>query len=151
LPKLLNFTTRRIAALNTPEAFAAIVKTLLPLINNDDKREFEILDGLQIALKGQRSAAMPQGWSEVETKYEASRNPDLRVKVQALSLTFGSANALASLRKRVMDTTQDIGVRRTALDSLLAAKDANLAPLLQQLLGDAGLRSAALRGLAAYE
>ncbi|MDB6028852.1 MAG: putative rane-bound dehydrogenase [Verrucomicrobiales bacterium] len=149
LPNILNFTVRRTAALDTTEAFAAITKSLLRV--SDDKRRLDILNGLSAAFQGRRSAPMPQGWNEVETKLGASSNAEIRAQVQSLSLTFGSANALASLRKTLTDSSADANARRTALDSLLAVKAANLATELQQLLGDANLRGAALRGLALYD
>jgi putative heme-binding domain-containing protein len=150
-PCLLNFTVRRAAALNTTAAYSAIVKSLLPLINKDDKREFEILGGLQAALKGQRTAPKPEGWEEVEKLYEASRNSDLRAQVQSLSLTFGSPVALSALKKTLMDKSADPAVRKKACDSLLAAKASELAPSLQELLADPDLQGTALRGLAAYD
>src|SRR5205823_608343 len=72
LPNILDFTVRRTAALNTPEAFAAITKTLDRAL--DDARQLDILNGLIIALKGQRKAAMPQGWEAVEARLSTSAN-----------------------------------------------------------------------------
>jgi putative membrane-bound dehydrogenase-like protein len=149
LPRILNFTTRRVAAIGTPEAYAAITRTLDSL--PDDKRRIELLSGLGAALKGQRKLAMPQGWDAVETKLAAVTNPELRSLAQSVSLTFGSEKALASLRQALGDAAADPATRRTALDSLLAVKDPALAPTLQRLLQDTGLRAAALRGLAGYD
>jgi len=149
LPNILNFTVRRTAALNTPEAFAAVT-SLLGKVSNDPQR-LDILNGLSFALKGQRKATMPQGWAAIETKLGASANPDVRAQVQALSLTFGSATAVAALKKTLTDTAADAGARRTAFDSLLGAKDPGLPPLLQELLRDSAMQGSALRGLAAYD
>ncbi len=149
LPNILNFMVRRTAALDTSEAFAAITKSLLRV--DDDKRRLDILGGLNAALQGRRSVPMPQGWNEVELKLGSSKNAEVRAQVQALSLTFGSANALTSLRKTLTDSSADANARRTALESLLAVKAPNLAGDLQQLLSDTGLRGFALRGLASYD
>ncbi|NOS70747.1 MAG: dehydrogenase, partial [Verrucomicrobia bacterium] len=149
LPKLLNFTARRAGALNTPEAFAAITKALLRA--TDDAHRLDILSGLSTSLQGQRKVAAPQGWSDVESKLGASQNTEVRSLVQSLSLTFGSAQALASLRKTLMDASANAGARRAAYDSLFAAKDEGLPPLLQQLLKDSQLQGPAIRGLAAYD
>jgi putative heme-binding domain-containing protein len=157
LPNLLTFTVRRAAALNTPEAFAAITKSSLRVANETpgaplpERRVLDALNGLSLGLKGQRKVAMPQGWDEVETKLGASQNGEVRALVQSLSLTFGSARALESLRATLMDKTADAAARKTAFDSLMAAKDAGLPPLLQRLVADADLRGAALRGLALYD
>jgi putative membrane-bound dehydrogenase-like protein len=149
LPRILHFTVRRVAAIGTPEAFAEITKSLDRA--GTDAHRLDILNGLGLALKGQRSAPMPQGWEAVEAKLNQNPNAEVRAQVQSLSLTFGSSGALASLRKTLMDPSADPSARKTALESLLSSKDPGLAPLLQQLLADAALQGSALRGLAAYD
>jgi len=149
LPKHLEFTVRRTAALNTPDAFAAITKTLERV--SDDARRLNILNGLSAALKGQRNVAMPQGWESVEAKLGASPNAEIRSQVQALSLTFGSTGALASLKKTLTDPAADLNARRTALDSLLQARAEGLPSILQGLLRDSNLRASALRALASFD
>lgn len=149
LPNLLNFMTRRTAALNTPEAFAAITKSLLRLGN--DPQRLDALNGLSAALKGQRRVAMPKEWAAVETALANNANPEIRAQMQSLSLTFGSATALTSLRKTLMDKSTDVAARKMAFDSLLAVKDTELPPLLRQLLNDPDLRGSALRGLGNYD
>ncbi len=148
-PRLLDFTVRRVAAIATPEAYAAITATLNSV--GDEKRRLEILNGFSLALKGQRRVPMPAGWEEVEKKLSENKNPEIRAQSQSLGLTFGSSSALASLKKTLLDSAADLGARRTALESLLGARDGSLPPVLVQLLGDANLRGAALRGLAAYD
>ncbi|HSU56026.1 MAG TPA: PVC-type heme-binding CxxCH protein, partial [Candidatus Dormibacteraeota bacterium] len=145
LPNLLNFTVRRTAALNTPSAIAAITELLKNAVNESE--QLDILGGLSSALKGQRKASMPEGWADVENKLGASGNAE----VQALSLTFGSANAVTALKKTLMDKSADAAARRMACDSLLAVKEPGMAPVLQGLLSDPELQGPALRGLAAYD
>jgi putative heme-binding domain-containing protein len=113
--------------------------------------QLDILRGLSAAFKGRRQVPMPKGWEAVETQLEGSPNADVRALAQSLSLTFGSTRALADLRRTASDRSADSNARRTALNSLLDTKDAGLPPLLQQLLSDADLRGAAVRGLAAYD
>ena len=148
LPNLLNYTVRRTVALNKPEAFTAVTKCLLRV--GDTARRLDILNGLNTALQGQRKAAMPAGWEEVEAKLDESPSAEIRALVQSLSLTFGSTRALTSLRATLLDKSADAAARKTAFDSLMSTKDAGLPPLLQQLLTDADLQGSALRGLAAY-
>jgi putative membrane-bound dehydrogenase-like protein len=149
LPNILNFTVRRTAALNTTEAFAAITETLSRA--RDDAHRLDILNGLAFALQGQRKAAMPKGWAVIEAKLTTSPNTEIRAQVQSLSLTFGSPGAVAALKKTLMDKSAQLSARRTAYDSLMGAKDPDLAPLLQNLLTDPDMQGAALRGLAAYD
>ncbi len=117
----------------------------------DPELQLDILRGLSAAFKGRRQVPMPKGWEAVEAQLEASSNADVRTLAQSLSLTFGSTSALVTLRKTAGDRSADLNARRTALTSLLDAKDAGLPPLLQQLIHDADLRGAAVRGLAAYD
>lgn len=149
LPNILNFTVRRTAALNNPDAFAAIAETLRHAAN--DAHRLDILNGLAFALQGQRKVAMPQGWPEIEAKLTTSPSAEIRAQVQSLSLTFGSSGAVAALKKTLMDKSADLSARRTAYDSLMGAKEPDLAPMLQQLLADSNMQAAALRGLAAYD
>ena len=149
LPNLLNFMARRTAALNTPETVAAITKSLLRV--SADKQRMDILNGLSLALKGQRRATMPGNWSGVETAFATSTNAEIRAQVQALSLTFGSTNALAATRKTLLDKSANAAARKMAFDSLMAIKDTNLPPLLRQLLSDVDMRGLALRGLGDYD
>src|SRR5258706_1725993 len=149
LPRILTSTTRRVAAIGTPEALAAITQTLSRAA--DDKQRLDILSGLSVALKGQRSVNMPAGWESIESTLSTSANSEVRALTQSLSLTFGSSKALAALRKTLTDSAADPSARRTSLDSLLGAKDAGLPPMLQALLHEPALRGAALRGLAGYD
>jgi len=148
LPNILNFMVRRTAALNTPEAFAAIREILQR--SGDDPHRLDILNGLSAALKGQRSVPTSKGWEEIEGTLGASSNDEIRARVQALSLTFGSATALAALRATLADDAADLNARETALASLLGVKDSALPPLLQKLLTNSKLQGQALRGLAAF-
>ncbi len=148
-PRLLHFTVRRVAALGTSAAYAAITTSLNRV--TDDAHRLDILTGLSLALRGQRGVAMPEGWELAQAKLENSANGDIRAETQALSLKFGSESALAALQKTLLDKTADGSARRTALDSLLGVHANGLAPLLQQLIADPNLQVPALRGLAAYE
>lgn len=156
IPRVREFITRRVvgagrnvAATNPTEPVAQIVALLGK--SSDIPFQLDVLRGLTEAMKGQRSVAMPEGWIIVEEKLLTSSNAEVRTRVQALSLTFGSLRALASLRKIVSDVSALVETRRSALESLLAVKDPELPPVLQTLLKDASMRVPALRGLANYD
>jgi len=148
LPRTLEFTARRVAALGTPESMAALTGALARV--EDEPRQVAIVSGLAAALKGQRTAPLPAGWTGVEERFASSTNADLRGRVQALSLTFGSPRALAAARQAVQNPQATVEARQRALDALLDVKDAALPPVLLQLLAEPRLRTTALRGLAAY-
>jgi putative heme-binding domain-containing protein len=69
----------------------------------------------------------------------------------ALSATFGSPRALGAMRQMLADASAPTDLRLAAMDSLLGARQPDLAPVLQRLLKDEKLRGAALKGLAAYD
>ena len=148
---LLLFITPALSAPGNARAdpLPALVEVLRE--SSDPQLQLDVLKGLSAAFKGRRQVPMPRGWEQVETRLGQSANADVRALVQTLSLTFGSAQALAALRITVREPSTDLNARRTALNALLDTKDAGLPAILQGLLGDADLRGAAIRGLAAYD
>ena len=136
-------------AAETKEPLAALVEVLNT--TTDPQFQLDVLRGMSAGLQGRRSVKMPAGWEAASTRLKDSPNAEVRSLSKALSLTFGSASALAELRATLTNSAENAAARRTALDSLLKAKDPNLAPLLQNLLDDPELRAPALRGLAAYD
>jgi putative heme-binding domain-containing protein len=148
LPRILNFTTRRIAFIGSSEARELITDQLASV--EDPAKQIDMLEGFGAALKGQRSVAMPKGWAAVETKLGSSANAAVRTLAQSLSVTFGSTRALVALREMLADQSVPGSSRRFALDSLLGVKDAELPGTLLKLLADGEVRGPALRALAGY-
>jgi putative membrane-bound dehydrogenase-like protein len=146
-PRILEFTARRVALLNTDAARDAVTATLARA--RDARRRIEILQGLEAALRGVRQLPMPKGWDAIETSIGTSSDIGSRMLVLQLSLIFGSPTASAALRSTLTDAGAPDFARRTALEALTAAKDVGIPALLRQLLADPPMRGAALRGLAA--
>src|SRR6266508_3047416 len=126
---------------------------LVQVLGTSDDAQFnlDILKGMSAGLKGRRRVAMPAGWEEIAAKLAKSPNAQVRELVQSLSVTFGSASALATLKQTLAESKADPKARQAALDVLLAAREPGLAELLRSLLKDSAIRAGALRGLAAYE
>jgi len=126
---------------------------LVQVLGTSDDAQFhlDILKGMSDGLKGRRRVTMPAGWEEIAAKLAKSPNAQVRELVQSLSVTFGSASALATLKQTLADSKADPKARQAALDVLLAAREPGLAELLRSLLKDSAIRAGALRGLAAYE
>jgi putative heme-binding domain-containing protein len=131
------------------DPIAALVAVLKD--SNDAQLQLDILKGVSEALKGRRSAPMPAGWADVETKLTSSKNPEIRSLAQGLGLTFGSQKALTALRETALDANAPMQARRAAVQSLLSVKDSALPPILKKLLETPELRSEAIRGLAVYD
>jgi len=148
VPKILPFTVRRVAAIGTPEALATLIDALGRAGGSEPRRA--ILAGINEALKGRRSVAMPASWAGVSARLQADASPEVRSRATALALTFGDLSALAAFRAVLADAKADLGLRREALAALLKAGDAGSVPTLQALVADPALRGPAIRGLAAF-
>jgi putative membrane-bound dehydrogenase-like protein len=147
---ILEFTTRRVAVLNKPDANDLIVDTLLKVNSADTQRQLAMLRGFQAGLP-HGTVKLPARWAEVESRFENSSNAELRLVVQTLSLKFGSKKALAELRETLANDSAGVEARRNALAALLSVKDSALPGILQAMLEKASMRGAALKGLAAYD
>jgi putative heme-binding domain-containing protein len=149
IPLLHLYSVRRIGAIGTPESLELLVSSLGDA--TEDSSRSLLLDGISQALKGQRKVAMPRAWPEVFSKLAASKAADIRSQAMALAVTFGDRTAFDQLRTIAANREAESSARGQALQALLAAKDPQLVPLLQALVGDPSLAGAAIRGLALYD
>ena len=146
IPKLSAFMTRRIGAIGSPETLDLLVSRL-----NGSPRDRVILGELKESLKGRRSVPMPKSWATAFAVL--MKNGDANVREQALSLAvvFGDARAFDRLRDLLRNAETDPGIRKNALDALVAAFDLKVVPILHDLLETGAMRDQALRALAAYD
>jgi putative heme-binding domain-containing protein len=131
------------------EGVAALVQVLIR--SEGPQLQLDILKGMSDGLKGRRGVKMPAGWEEAAGKLNQSSNSQIREFVQSLSLTFGSASALAALRQVLVDSKAMLQARTNALDALLQSRDPALPGELRRVLREPALRGPALRALAAYD
>lgn len=148
LPRILEFTARRLAAMGKDEPMDALAEALPTL---DAPRQIAMLQGIKDSLKGQRTARAPKGWDAAAEQMERAGNPDVLALDRSLSLTFGSLQALASARTTLSDAAASTPERLHALESLLGVKDPQLPPVLLKFLADPALRIASIHALAAYD
>jgi putative membrane-bound dehydrogenase-like protein len=148
-PVLLPFMARRISSAGTPEALALVVKTLAA--EEAAGRQLAVLRAIHEALKGRRRVNMPSEWSVAFTKLSQSTDAEVRRQATSLAVIFGDRAAFTELRRVLSDHAADAGARQAALAALLDARDKDLAPVLQRLIGEKALRAAALRALAFYD
>jgi putative membrane-bound dehydrogenase-like protein len=149
ISEILPFMVRRIASSGTPQAIALLVGALGKARATDV--QLALLGGLNEALKGRRRVAMPEGWPDVFTSINSSNNAEVRSQALKLAVTFGDSAALDKMRQILLDRHAERDQRSSALEALLIAGDRSLSEALRNLLADADLRGAALRGLAAYD
>src|SRR5262249_47988966 len=148
IPLVRNLTIRKISSSGTAEAMALVVTTLTKTTDPND--QLEQLRSINDGLKGTRQAPMPEAWPGLFAKLTKSENAEVRSQATALAITFGDANAFETMRKTLANVKADIALRQSALAALVGTKDKDLPPVLQKLLAEPALRSAALKGLAAY-
>jgi putative heme-binding domain-containing protein len=110
-----------------------------------------MLKGMNAALEGRRRVAAPPGWDQLRAALFGSDDADVRGQAQALAVVFGDSAAFEIMRKIVADPAAPVDERGRALQSLLAANDPPLGPILRDLVNDPALREPALAGLAAYD
>ncbi|RPI91008.1 MAG: dehydrogenase, partial [Planctomycetaceae bacterium] len=149
LPIVHEFMVRRIGSLGTPEALELLVGELKRAPDTETRRLY--LAGLLASLKGRRRVDMPASWNAVRASLESSPVPELKTMAFGLSVKFGDPAAFGTMREAIANRETPEEERKSFLESLLAAKDPNLVPLLQKLLDEAEMRAAAIRGLAAYD
>ncbi len=124
------------------------VEQLLELaVDTPGPRGPSIIAGMAAALHGWRKAPAPANWAQAAEKFGRSDSADVRRNMSELAIVFGDGRAIDELRKLVSDGNAEPEARRQALRALLAGKPADLAPVLQNLLGDRAMVVDALRGL----
>ncbi|MBX9622976.1 MAG: DUF1080 domain-containing protein [Gemmataceae bacterium] len=149
VPQLLPWAARRVGAIGTPEAVAILVKAVGEAPTAEQQLAY--LRGIQDGLKGKRQFPMPAGWPATATVLAKAASADIRGQAQALGVVFGDKGAFAALRATAADPKAAPGARVAAVTSLLDARDPELVPVLHGLLADPAVRSAAVRGLAAFD
>ena len=145
---ILPFMVRRIAAAATPEAIGLLVARMAAV--DDPVVQLTFLEGLRESLQGRRQVPMPAAWTDVYAKLAKSTKAEVRDQADGLAVTFGDPQAFDALRKLASSREGDSLRRQKALAALLAARDPNLAPVLQELVSDPDVRGPAIRGLASY-
>ncbi len=138
-------------------SLAALAQAPLPALiealkkSEDAQFQLDVLKGMSDGLKGRRDVKMPTGWEALASKLKDSPRAEIRDLYRGLSVTFGSKEALDELRGALLDKSADLAPRRTALQTLVSAKDPGLVSALTTLLQDPSLRAHAIRGMAAYD
>ncbi len=147
IPLVRNNMLRRIGATGNEQSLATLVTGLGKAKNEEVQIAF--LDAIRISLAGRRKVDPPKEWDAVVVKL-AKGSASVQQLSQALGVTFGNESALAAVRTIVESASESTEARTAGITTLVGARDPKLAPVLQSLLKDKGLRSAAIAGLAQY-
>lgn len=112
--------------------------------------QLDLLRGIRDGIRGRRDLEMPKGWKPIYAKLSKSKDPAVRKQARFLALTFGDQDAIANLRRTMVNKKADADLRTSALDALVQHQVKGLDSDLHRLIDDDALRGPAIRGLAAY-
>ncbi len=108
----------------------------------------DVLQGMAVALQGQRQAKPPEGWTAAAAVFAESKDAAVQEAFRVLGAIFADPLALAAMQKIVLDPQADAEARRAALRALIAARAPGLRALCEQVLPTPALLATAAGGLA---
>jgi putative membrane-bound dehydrogenase-like protein len=148
LPKVRRYIARRLfenlAANSGP---ADQIAQLLKSPRSADF-QFDILTGINEALKGIQKPTAPASWKSVAEDLIGASDPRVRELALQLSALFGDERAIDALRSVVADDKADAPQRRRAFAMLLQLRAPNLLPAIQASLNNRDLSEEMIRALA---
>lgn len=149
-PKTQRLMARRLVQNieTSPDAVDTLVGSIS--LASADAQE-NLLLGMSDGLKGWSRAQQPKQWPKLVSAMDDNANSQLKDIVRELSVIFGDGRALEDVRKIVLDRKAAIGLRRTALETLVASKSDGIVEICLPLLNDARINTVALRGVAASD
>jgi putative heme-binding domain-containing protein len=151
LPKTQRLVVRRLAEnIDQNEASVHLVLQRVSQLNEVEE-QLNILRGIEDGLRGWRQAPKPTNWDSVVAAVRGTKNPSLETIVRNLSVVFGDGRAMDEVRRIVLDESADVGLRRSALETMIASQAAGLRETCFAVLDDARLNVVAARGLAAFD
>ncbi len=159
MPQVQDFTYRRLASGSKKQlnALCEAIAKASPFLAE------RMIAQLSLELQSRPETKMPRAWRKVSKRFlptaeaveigsHATEIPEHAIdQLTALALQFGDRNAAPRLRQTLMDAAQATERRIAALDGLVQVQDAELLPLLYQLLHDDNMRTAALPKLAVFQ
>jgi putative membrane-bound dehydrogenase-like protein len=152
IPMLLQFTARRIATNSTKPENELLASALSQAVEaKKPESAVLILRGITEGFRGRKGIEAPGDWSTTSDKLAQLGNKDVQSLATSVAISFGDPKAFAIMRHQLADPQRTAAERQDALTALVSGRDKELAPLLQQLVSEAGLRGAALRALAGYD
>lgn len=149
-PLLRRFATRRLAERFDEDAnpLQQLIKTVTDSRDKDTVRD--VIAGVADGLKGWRKATAPVGWDRLVSLVNESDaiDQDTVLRLGDLKILFGDGRSMEEVRRIVLDNSEEIGVRRSALLALIQQRPDDLAEVCGKVLQDARINSVAAQGLA---
>jgi len=150
MPLLREFAVRRFASLEFPPALDILASELATKDGDDQKL---ILRNMLLGFKGRGHQATPKGWDALvaNQKWLTSADTEMRSLANVVGVVFGDEKAMKFMREELASSKSSLASRQAALTALLDVRDKELAPILQPLVTDTGMRGPAIRALATYD
>lgn len=149
-PLLRQLISRRIA-----ERFADDPEPLEWLVSvtsaaDDSDSACDVIAGIADGLKGWRKATAPTGWDRLVALSRKAGKVDEETarRLSELAILFGDGRGMDEVRGIVLNESEEIGVRRSALLALIHQRPDDLADVCIKVLHDARINSVAAQGLA---
>ena len=155
IPLIRQFIARRIVAADDQsgdgKGVAAILDRLARADNAESPFQLAMLEGLRESLRGRKGITIPAAWPQVFEKLSQSPTSKVRDQAVRLALEFRDPFAVVSLLKKLGDPLISSADRVDIIQAMAERQVPELSPRLIGLLDQPDLRTAALRGLAAYD
>lgn len=149
-PLLRRFATRRLAEriAEDPKPLQWLIKAAID--GGDDELVRGVIAGIADGLKGWRKATAPVGWDQLVSLANKADTVDQETaqRLNDLKILFGDGRSMEEVRRIVLDNSEEIGVRRSALLALIQQRPDDLAEVCGKVLQDARINSVAAKGLA---
>ncbi|MCC6510435.1 MAG: c-type cytochrome, partial [Pirellulaceae bacterium] len=146
-PKLNRWIARSLAtrSAQSPESLEKLLQ--VATLQAEDFQQNTLL-GLSDAFHGWRQAPQPKAWKEFARTPGAMRSSD---ELRKLNSLFGDGQALDEIQAIVRDNKAEMQTRQRALETLIAARPANLRSVCESLMDVRILNATAMRGLTLYD
>ena len=145
-PKTQALIARRLAE-KMEEQPAAIDALVTFAIDAKSDVRLNLLGGISDGLKGWSRATQPKRWPELVGAVENGGSQESVALVRDLSVLFGDGRALDEVRKIVLDNEAEIGIRRSALETLVKSKSPGVVDVCLSLLNDRRINAIACKGI----
>ncbi|MCA9193291.1 MAG: hypothetical protein KDB03_16080 [Planctomycetales bacterium] len=148
-PDTQRLIVRRIVS--DPKLSAGMQPLLEGLAHVGPNSRLNLLRGFEEGLEGYRNRETPAGWESTIASVPKSETEFHRL-AQQLSAVFGNQRAMREIRELVLDSSADISLRRSSLETLVqTALPETLKEICIPLLSDPRINVVAARGLVSVD
>ena len=135
------------------EAHGSAIEDLLKMTAKTTNTELQlsVLQGMHLALRGIRKAAMPAVWPAAAEVFEESPAEEIQQLGRQVGVVFGDGQAAEALKAIVLDKEAGTESRQVALRSLIDERSDNTLALMKDMFNDRALVAEVVKGFAVYD